>query len=177
MSDYQAPGSGAADGTPSAFGAQPGTPEPAQVEPQAQAQYVGYQYPAPPPGYPADQAYAGQPGQPGMPGQPAPGYYQGYPVGYPYMPGYVNQNSTNGMSIAALVCGICGFIYGIPAILGIIFGCISLSQIKQRGQQGRGMAIAGIVIGALWLLLVIIGIIALIAAIHSENNLNNSYGN
>ena len=178
MSDYQAPDSGAADGAPLTPEAQAGAPAPTPVESQAQAQYVGYQYPqaptAPPafPAYPTDSPYQGQPGQPGQPGS---NYYQGYPAGYPYMPGYGNQTSTNGMSIAALVCGLCGFIYGVPAILGIIFGFVSLSQIKQRGQSGRGMALAGIIVGALWLVLFIILIIAVIAIVHSQNNINNSY--
>lgn len=49
---------------------------------------------------------------------------------------------TNGMSIAALVTGIVGV-----SILGVIFGHISLNQIKERNEAGRGMAIAGLVLG------------------------------
>jgi hypothetical protein len=36
----------------------------------------------------------------------------------------------------------------IGALLGVIFGIVALGQIKRTGQRGRGMAIAGIVIGA-----------------------------
>jgi peptidyl-prolyl cis-trans isomerase B (cyclophilin B) len=83
----------------------------------------------------------------------APYYYQAYP-----------SSKTNGLAIAALVCGICGFIYLVPAILGVVFGCISLRQIRRDGTDGRGMAITGIVTGSLWLALVVAIVIALIAA-------------
>jgi hypothetical protein len=52
------------------------------------------------------------------------------------------------MAIASLVCSLVGWICGIGFILGVIFGFVALSQIKQSGQDGRGMAIAGIIIGA-----------------------------
>ncbi|MGH3938608.1 MAG: DUF4190 domain-containing protein [Pseudonocardiaceae bacterium] len=42
------------------------------------------------------------------------------------------------------------------AVLALIFGYIARSQIKKRGQAGRGLAIAGIVLG--W-----VGIAVLIA--------------
>ena len=47
------------------------------------------------------------------------------------------------MAIASLVCA---FLF---APLGIVFGHISLSQIKRTGEEGRGLAIAGLVIGYL----------------------------
>jgi hypothetical protein len=57
---------------------------------------------------------------------------------------------TNGMAIASLACA-CGglFFFGIPGLLGIIFGFISRSQIKksQGTQSGSGLALAGILVG------------------------------
>lgn len=50
------------------------------------------------------------------------------------------------MSIASLVLGIL-WILGIGSILALIFGYIGLRQIRQRSQNGRGIAIAGIVLG------------------------------
>ena len=47
---------------------------------------------------------------------------------------------TNGMAIASLICA---FLF---APLGIIFGHISLSQIKRTGEDGRGLALAGLVV-------------------------------
>ena len=62
---------------------------------------------------------------------------------------------TNSMALAALVMGIlsitCGMCccYGMPFnVLGIIFSLVALSQIKNdpQSQQGRGLAIAGLVL-------------------------------
>lgn len=47
---------------------------------------------------------------------------------------------TNGMAIAGFILA-----FFIP-ILGIIFSIIGLGQCKRRGQKGRGLAIAGIII-------------------------------
>jgi hypothetical protein len=46
------------------------------------------------------------------------------------------------MAVASLVCSlVClGF-------LGIIFGHIAVSQINRTGEEGKGLAIAGLVIG------------------------------
>jgi hypothetical protein len=75
---------------------------------------------------------------------PPPGGY-----GYPPPPGPGQGVGTNGMAIASLVCSLFGWLCLIGPMLGLIFGFIALGQIKQTGQGGRGMAIAGIVIGAI----------------------------
>jgi uncharacterized protein DUF4190 len=69
---------------------------------------------------------------------------------------YVPYPTTNGFAVAAMVCSFFGVLGG---VLGIIFGCVSLSQIRQRGQRGRGMAIAGVAIGSCWVAVVLVGII------------------
>lgn len=73
--------------------------------------------------------------------------------------------STNGFAIASLVLGILGF-----SVLAIVFGHIGASQVKRSGgyQTGRGMAIAGLVLGYLWLLLSIGFFVALAIAASSE---------
>ncbi|WP_285366653.1 DUF4190 domain-containing protein [Streptomyces albipurpureus] len=55
----------------------------------------------------------------------------------------------NGLSIVSLVSGI---VCCVPP-LGLIFGLISLSQIRRRGERGKGMAIAGTILSALSTLL------------------------
>jgi peptidyl-prolyl cis-trans isomerase B (cyclophilin B) len=70
---------------------------------------------------------------------PPQGPYAGY-YGYPQYP---QPQSTNAMAIVSLVCA---FLF---APLGILFGHISLSQIKKTGEEGRGLAIAGLVISYL----------------------------
>ncbi|GAB4027168.1 hypothetical protein GCM10028773_57800 [Spirosoma koreense] len=57
---------------------------------------------------------------------------------------------TSGLAIAALVCGILSF-FLLGIVLGplaIIFGGVALSKIrKEPGLKGRGMAVAGLVLG------------------------------
>jgi hypothetical protein len=54
---------------------------------------------------------------------------------------------TSGMAIASLVLSIAGLFCGVTALFGIICGHIALSQINRTGEHGRGLAIAGLVIG------------------------------
>ena len=95
-----------------------------------------------PPSYP--------PPPPGGYGSPPPP-----PGGYGYQPP-PQAVGTNGMAIASLVCSLFGWVCIIGGVLGIIFGFMALGQIRQRGQGGRGMAIAGIVIGVIVTALVIL---------------------
>ena len=62
--------------------------------------------------------------------------------------GYAHPTKTNGMAIASMVLGIL-WLYGIGAVLALIFGYSAKKQIDQSGgtQTGRGMAVAGIVLG------------------------------
>jgi hypothetical protein len=56
------------------------------------------------------------------------------------------------------------FAWGIFGFVGAILGHFALKQIKQRGQGGRGLAIAGISIGwattAFWTLVLVTAIVA-----------------
>ncbi|MBQ7016860.1 MAG: DUF4190 domain-containing protein [Firmicutes bacterium] len=86
-------------------------------------------------------------------------YNQGQPQGYGYNAAPVAASDPGkGMAIAAMVLGIVSF-FCFPAItgaLGIIFGCVA----KGKGSRS-GMALAGIICGAigiaLWLLMLILG--------------------
>jgi hypothetical protein len=185
-SDYSAPGPGywsqpAPDswtppsGPAGPFG-QPGSTYQA-AEPAADqipvGQIPGGQTPAgqtPVGQYPPAQFQTGQypPGQ--FPtGQYPPGQY---PTGqYGYQPQFFNPAPArnNPFAIAALCCGVGQFILGLAIVLNIlaaipaiIFGALALRQIKLRGERGRGMAIAGLVLGILgvvYFLLVIVVII------------------
>jgi hypothetical protein len=69
----------------------------------------------------------------------------------------------NGLAIAAMILGIL-WLYWIGSILAVIFGHVALSQIGKSGgtQQGRGMAIAGLVLG--WVGVGVLVIVLLVAA-------------
>ena len=101
---------------------------------------------------------AAQPGGWQAPGPPAgpPGQYYGPPPGYPWAP---PPQRTNGMAVASMVLGIL-WIYWIGSILALVFGYIARNQIRERGESGSGMAVAGIVLG--W---VGVGILALVLLI------------
>lgn len=79
--------------------------------------------------------------QPVPPAAPAygGGPYGGGPYGAPAAP-----QQTNGFAIASLVCSIFGM-----GLFGVIFGHVGLSQIKRSAGRlgGKGLAIAGLVIG------------------------------
>ncbi len=58
------------------------------------------------------------------------------------------------MAVASLVCSLVGLLLcGVPAILGIVFGAVGLSQTKDNARPGRGMAMAGLMIGIVVVLL------------------------
>lgn len=130
------------------YGNHPGDPGGYGGQPGGYGQPDGYGHPG---GYDSSGGY-GQPGGYGAYGA-AGGY--GHP-GYP-----PSSGRTNGMAIASLVTGLIGLLLcGVTAILGVIFGHVSLSQIKRTGEDGRGMAIAGLVISyfsiAAWVLFAIL---------------------
>jgi hypothetical protein len=56
--------------------------------------------------------------------------------------------TTNGLAVASMVLGIL-WIWWIGSILAVIFGFVALNQIRNSdgSQTGRGMAIAGLVLG------------------------------
>ncbi|MCF6522022.1 DUF4190 domain-containing protein [Streptomyces sp. JJ36] len=118
----------------------------------------------PPPGY----GYPPPPGPPhgpdhGYPPPPGPGYYGAPPPFAPPPP-------TNGMAIASLVTAFaCG---AIP--VGLILGIVALSQIRQRGEKGRGLAIGGIVVTAVQIVLILA--VVLFAVVGSGPDGGPSYG-
>ncbi len=61
-------------------------------------------------------------------------------------PAAPTTTSTNGLAIASLVTSILGL-----SILGVIFGHVALKKITVTGEGGRGLALAGLVIGYLGL--------------------------
>ncbi|HEY6424059.1 MAG TPA: DUF4190 domain-containing protein [Pseudonocardiaceae bacterium] len=106
-------------------------------------------YPSPPPepewgAHNPDASGATTPSHPH--GQPPPGYPSSYGYGYPGYSNYPTQRPTNGLAIASMVLGII-WIYWIGSILALIFGYIARQQIRERGEGGAGMAMAGIVLG------------------------------
>lgn len=150
-------------------------PAPYGQQPYSAPAYDPQTYAAPPSAPYGQQAYGqpayGQPtySQPAYDQQYAAPQYTSYPQPGTYAPGaqWAQPQKTNGMAIAALVLGLAGIVTaGAAGILGLIFGIIGLRQISRTGDAGKGMAIAGIVLGSLGILafaLVVIGVIITIA--------------
>ncbi|MEO0732738.1 MAG: DUF4190 domain-containing protein [Bacteroidota bacterium] len=76
-----------------------------------------------------------------------------------------NGGPADGFAIASLVCGILGWFTGITAIPALILGFVSLSRFKRDPQYrtGKGMAIAGIILGGLVILLGLIILVLLLS--------------
>ncbi|MFJ6695742.1 DUF4190 domain-containing protein [Streptomyces sp. NPDC091272] len=130
---------------------QPGGPTPPPEQPWTQPMQPGGPPPRPVP--PAHQAYGTPYPSSAYGAQPygtQPGYGGPQPYGAPPAP-----PRTNGMAIASLVTGI---VCCVP-VLGLILGLVALSQIKRRGDAGKGMAVAGIVLSSLSVVLVLVGIV------------------
>ena len=123
------------------------------------AQRLPYGTPAPPYGaqpYGA-QPYGAQPyGAQPYGAQPygADQYYGARPAYY----GVPRAAATNGLAIAALVTAIVGV-----SLVAVILGHMSISQINRTGEQGKGMAIAGLVLGYLGMLFGIIFFFAILS--------------
>lgn len=135
---------------------EPGAPQypsaPQYPGTQQYPQYPNPQFGAPPPGYPNPQYGNAQPSSAPYGGYGPYGNYGQY--GYPY--GYnAQQPGTNGMAIASLVLGICGF-FCVTPFVGLGLGIAALSRIKKTGQSGRGMAIAGIILSSAWIALIVL---------------------
>jgi hypothetical protein len=77
---------------------------------------------------------------PGGPLAPAP-----YQAGY-YQP--LNVRRTSGLAVGSLVLGIFPLFMGIPAV---VLGHMARGQIRKTGERGDAIAVAGLVLGYLWI--------------------------
>lgn len=117
--------------------------------PPAPGQQPHTQQPHTPQPY-APQPYAQQPHPQAYPQQYAPvpsGYAQ---AGYGYAP--VTLAPTNTLAIVSLICGLAGllttwFIPLVVSIAAVVMGHIAKRQIAERGENGSGLAVAGLVTG------------------------------
>lgn len=125
-----------------------------------QARAAGYGAPTPP----------GAPGAP--PVYPAPG--PGYPApGYASAPAYASPSApTNSNATLALVLGILSLVLGLSCGVGLLAGPAAViigqrarREIARTGEQGDGMALAGVITGAIASVLLALGLILLVVVI------------
>jgi Domain of unknown function (DUF4190) len=135
--------------------------------------------PPPPPGDP-NQPPSYDPGQGGY-GQsaPPPGGY-----GQPGYGGGSGNPATNGLAIGSLVVSILGLLGncfcfgGILSPVGLVLGFMGKKKADNSGGAvgGRGMALAGIIIGALGTLIFVAWVAFFIYAIATGEEINYQYG-
>ena len=127
-------------GTPPPYGTPPSTPygTPAPYEPPP-----AYRTPSPPP-------YGTPTAGPGA-------YPRAYPgVGYAY-------GRTSGFAIASLILSLV-WVFWLGSVLAVIFGHIALNEIRRDpAVRGRGLAVAGLVLGYVGLALLLLGILGSLA--------------
>lgn len=109
---------------PQHTGAQPTVPQPTA----SQKQFTAPQAPGAQPS-PAAQQY------PAVPPQPAPAYSTA-----PRKPEATTMGLTNTYAVLAIIFAF------IAPLAGIIFGHLSLGQIKRTGDAGRGIALTGLIV-------------------------------
>lgn len=121
-------------------------------------------YAAPPVTAPAASPYGAQAGIPQNYAAPsAPGYPASPYTSYPAYAGqaYSAQPAkTNVLAIISMIAGIAGLtlLFGtiLPSVAAVIMGHISQKQIRTTGENGKGMALAGLITGYVGLALAVI---------------------
>jgi uncharacterized membrane protein len=82
-------------------------------------------------------------------------------------PPVVRPRGTNGLAIASLACGVAQFMLGpLPTIPAIVLGHVARHQIKRTGEDGAGLALAGLLLGwaaVVFSVLAVLGMVALFA--------------
>ncbi|WKV71600.1 DUF4190 domain-containing protein [Streptomyces sp. PCS3-D2] len=129
---------------------------------------AAYGHPVAPPGY-------GYPGDAGYPGYPA--AQQGYPysahqTGYPYPGAYppYGRRPSNGFGVTALVLGILAVVGCVTSFLAValgigavVFGALGKGKANRGEADNGGVALAGIILGAIGIVLGLLMLFALFA--------------
>jgi hypothetical protein len=75
-----------------------------------------------------------------------PGGKPGYPPVYP--PTDTPTDRTNALAIASLVCGVAQMLFWpFATIPAVVLGHVARNQIRRSGEQGSGLALAGLILG------------------------------
>ena len=95
-----------------------------------------------------------------------PGHFPGAHL-TPQVAQYVRPARTNGLAVASLACGIGQlFFWLLAAIPAVVLGHMARRQIRETGEAGDGMAMAGLVMGYIGIVLTVLfvaGAVALVA--------------
>ncbi|HEU5160514.1 MAG TPA: DUF4190 domain-containing protein [Streptosporangiaceae bacterium] len=79
-----------------------------------------------------------------------------------------SQQKTNGLAVASLILGIL-WVWWVGSVLAVIFGHVALSQIKKTGAAGRGLAVAGLVLGYIGIGIALLVSVVMLAPGNGDN--------
>ena len=177
-----------ATGSDNPFSNPPGTPyappnDPTAAGSNAQGRYAPGPNPQDPYAQRPSGSYGAPPQQGYGPPPPHQGYgpspYQGY--GPPPYHGYAQPRTGNGKAVAALILGILSVVFcflsffdAVFVIPGLVFSLIAMSEAKQPGRGGRGMAIAGLICTIVGALLASVFTALIVHAANKCGGLSNS---
>lgn len=123
----------------------------------------------PPPPPPPPSPGSPPPPQAAQPGQYAaqPGQFAAQPLNYGdpqyRQPERNPATAKNWMNITSLVLSLSSLLLGITAIGGIVFGHLGLAAAKRGEANNRGLGLAGVIIGYIFVVLGILAIVAFFA--------------
>src|SRR4051812_43421084 len=74
------------------------------------------------------------------------------PYGPLYQPVYMQRPPTSGVAVASLVLGIVGVftgwcLFALPCVVAVVLGHMGLAETRSGQKEGRGLAVAGLVLG------------------------------
>jgi Domain of unknown function (DUF1707)/Domain of unknown function (DUF4190) len=111
------------------------------------------------------QAYAARTyAELGMVTADLPGGQMAAPYRPPYVPPYVPaRRRTNSLAVASLICGLSQPFLGVTTIPAILLGYVARDQIRHTGEDGHGLATAGLVLGWIGLGIAMLVILLVVA--------------
>lgn len=110
------------------------------------------------------------PGLPGYP-RPVPGYPPAayppavYPPGLPGYPPVHYGPKANSLALASLWCGIAGLVFSATSVPAVIISILAFSQMRRSGEKGSGAATAGLALGCLGIILLVLRVVV---AVHGS---------
>jgi uncharacterized membrane protein len=71
---------------------------------------------------------------------------------------------TNPLAVGALACGVAGFFTGgLTSIPAVVMAHVARGQIRRTGEQGNGLALAGLILG--WVAIILIVLVIAVATV------------
>lgn len=100
-------------------------------------------------------------------------YYSPQPQQYVYVPVVVAPPPASGVATASLVLGIVGVfggwcLFGLPCIAAVVLGHMGLAATRDGQRSGRGQATAGLILGYLFVLPMIVFTVLVIGGIVAD---------